>query len=120
MKLPGGAGNVQRLVDDHYVSLYRYAFRLAGSSADAEDLTQEAFCQAQLKLGQLRDPARAKAWLYSILRTVARGATGDGQQPQGRHHCAKPAQAASRGSACSHLERPPARPVKRTPAALPQ
>jgi RNA polymerase sigma-70 factor (ECF subfamily) len=61
---------VQQLVDEHYVPLYRYAFRLSGSSTDAEDLTQEAFCQAQVKLGQLRDPSRAKAWLFSILRNA--------------------------------------------------
>jgi RNA polymerase sigma-70 factor (ECF subfamily) len=61
---------VERLVDDHYVSLYRYAYRLSGSSTDAEDLTQDAFCQAQLKLGQLRDAGRAKAWLFSILRNT--------------------------------------------------
>jgi len=61
---------VQKLVDAHYQSLYCYAYRLTGSSNDAEDLTQEAFCQAQLKLGQLRDPDRAKAWLFSILRNA--------------------------------------------------
>jgi RNA polymerase sigma-70 factor (ECF subfamily) len=68
MTLPGSQRSVQRLVEDHYASLYRYAYRLTGSAADAEDLTQETFCQAQLKLGQLRDPGRAKAWLFSILR----------------------------------------------------
>jgi RNA polymerase sigma-70 factor (ECF subfamily) len=63
--------SVQKLVDEHYRSLYRYAFRLTGGSAvDAEDLTQEAFCQAQAKLGQLRDVQRAKAWLFSILRNA--------------------------------------------------
>jgi RNA polymerase sigma-70 factor (ECF subfamily) len=61
---------VQRLVDEHYVALYRYAYRLSGSSADAEDLTQEAFCKAQLNFGQLRDPSRAKPWLFSILRNA--------------------------------------------------
>jgi len=70
MGLPGSAAKVQRLVDDHYVSLYRYAYRLSGSAADAEDLTQEAFCKAQLQLGQLRDQGRAKAWLFSILRNA--------------------------------------------------
>ncbi len=70
MGLPGSQRTVQRLVDDHYVALYRYAFRLSGTAADAEDLTQEAFCKAQLNLSQLRDPARAKAWLFSILRNV--------------------------------------------------
>ncbi len=47
-------GGVQQLVEEHYASLYRYAFRLTGSAADAEDLTQEVFCKAQLKQGQLR------------------------------------------------------------------
>src|SRR5947209_13374589 len=68
MGLPGSQRCVQQLVDAHYQALYRYAYRLSGSAADAEDLTQEAFCKAQLNLSQLRDPARAKAWLFSILR----------------------------------------------------
>src|ERR1700676_5578080 len=70
MQWPGGKRNVQKLVEEHYSSLYRYAFRLSGSPADAEDLTQETFCQAQAKLGQLRDRDRAKAWLFSILRNA--------------------------------------------------
>jgi RNA polymerase sigma-70 factor (ECF subfamily) len=68
MGIPGSRQTVQRLVDDYYVALYRYAFRLSGSSADAEDLTQETFCSAQAKFFQLRDPGRARAWLFSILR----------------------------------------------------
>jgi RNA polymerase sigma-70 factor (ECF subfamily) len=70
MKLPGSRRHVQQLVEDHYTALYRYAFRLTGSAADAEDLTQDTFCQAQMKLGQLRDAGRAKAWLFSILRNA--------------------------------------------------
>ncbi len=68
MGLAGSQRNVQQLVDDHYTALYRYAFRLTGSAADAEDLTQETFCTAQRKLRQLREPSRAKPWLFSILR----------------------------------------------------
>src|SRR6266852_5399855 len=68
MGLPGSQRNVQKLVDDHYESLYRYAYRLSGRAADAEDLTQEAFCKAQRNLSQLRDAARAKPWLFTILR----------------------------------------------------
>jgi RNA polymerase sigma-70 factor (ECF subfamily) len=68
MGLPGSQRDVERLVHEHYACLYRYAFRLTGSAADAEDLTQETFCTAQRKLGQLRDAGRAKAWLFSILR----------------------------------------------------
>jgi RNA polymerase sigma-70 factor, ECF subfamily len=70
MGLPGSRRNVQHLVEEHYASLYRYAYRLSGRAADAEDLTQEAFCKAQLSLSQLRDPARAQAWLFRILRNV--------------------------------------------------
>jgi RNA polymerase sigma-70 factor (ECF subfamily) len=70
MGLPGSQRSVERLVDEWYASLYRYAFRLAGSAADAEDLTQEAFCKVQLHLSDLRDPSRAKAWLFRILRNL--------------------------------------------------
>jgi RNA polymerase sigma-70 factor (ECF subfamily) len=70
MAKPGSPQAMQRLVEDYYVPLYRYAYRLSGSSADAEDLTQETFCKAQLHYGQLRDPSRAKPWLFRILRNV--------------------------------------------------
>ena len=70
MSLPGRQRRIQELVEQHYQPLYRYAYRLSGSAADAKDLTQDAFCQAQLKLNQLRDPGRAKAWLFSILRNA--------------------------------------------------
>ncbi len=70
MGVPGSRRTVERLVDEYYASLYRYAFRLTGSAADAEDLTQEAFCAAQANLHQLRDPARVKSWLFSILRNA--------------------------------------------------
>ena len=70
MEWPGNRRSVQKLVDAHYEQLFRYAFRLSGSQADAEDLTQEVFCKAQLRIHQLRDPARVKPWLFSILRNA--------------------------------------------------
>ncbi|MCS6977493.1 MAG: sigma-70 family RNA polymerase sigma factor [Gemmatales bacterium] len=60
--------SVAQLVERYYASLYRYAYRLSGSQADAEDLTQETFLRATAKLGQLRDPDKARPWLFSILR----------------------------------------------------
>src|SRR3712207_6646528 len=62
--------SIQQLVEAHYQALYRFAYRLSGSAVEAEDLTQEAFCQAQRNLSQLRDVARAKAWLFTILRNA--------------------------------------------------
>src|SRR5476651_2130949 len=61
---------IEALVEAHYAALYRYAYRLSGSSQQAEDLTQETFCLAQSKLHQLREPERAKSWLFSILRNA--------------------------------------------------
>lgn len=66
----GIAVGLHQLIDAHYEALYRYAFRLSGSAADAEDLTQETFGKALARLDQLREPDRAKAWLYRILRNA--------------------------------------------------
>lgn len=68
MGLPDGLRSIASLVDAYYEPLYRYAYRLTASAADAEDLTQDTFCKAQTQLRQLRDPERAKAWLFRILR----------------------------------------------------
>jgi len=70
MGAAGSRRGIAPLVDEHYQSLYRYAYRLSGAAADAEDLTQEAFCKAQAQLATLRDPDRAKPWLFSILRNA--------------------------------------------------
>jgi RNA polymerase sigma-70 factor (ECF subfamily) len=70
MALPGSQRMVSRLVTEHYQSLYRYAYRLCGSAADAEDLVQETFCKAQMRFSQLHDVARARAWLFAILRNA--------------------------------------------------
>lgn len=70
MGLPGGSNAIQRLVEENWIPLYRYAYRLSGSNADAEDLVQDTFCQAQESLKQLRDPERARPWLFKILRNA--------------------------------------------------
>jgi RNA polymerase sigma-70 factor (ECF subfamily) len=61
---------IEALVEAHYAALFRYAYRLSGSSQEAEDLTQDTFCLAQNKLHQLREMERAKSWLFSILRNA--------------------------------------------------
>ena len=59
---------VTELIGQHYELLYRVSFRLTGSVADAEDLTQQTFLTAQQKLEQLRQTESAKSWLLAILR----------------------------------------------------
>ncbi len=63
-----GVSPIARLVVDHHAEVYRYAYRLTGTTADAEDLTQQTFLNAQMKLSQLRSSDAARAWLFAILR----------------------------------------------------
>jgi RNA polymerase sigma-70 factor (ECF subfamily) len=58
------------LVERYYALLYRYAYRLTGSEADAEDLTQQTFLTAQAKWDQLREEDKAKSWLFTIARNA--------------------------------------------------
>lgn len=68
MGLPVGSPGVRELIDSHYESLYRYAYRLSGAAADAEDLVQETFGKAITRLHQLRQADHARQWLFRILR----------------------------------------------------
>ena len=67
----GGPAEVDfsALVVAHHAALYRYAYRLCGCAAEADDLTQQAFLVAQQKLHQLREADRAAAWLFAVLRS---------------------------------------------------
>lgn len=57
-----------QLVRDHSADLYRFAFRWCGQSHCAEDLVAEAFTEAWKALPKLKDTAKARAWLFQILR----------------------------------------------------
>jgi RNA polymerase sigma-70 factor, ECF subfamily len=58
------------LVEQHYELVYRMAYRLSGSAADAEDLTQQVFLKACAKCDQIRNPQAVRSWLLTILRHV--------------------------------------------------
>lgn len=60
---------LERLIQTHHVPLYRYAYRLSGSAADAEDLVQQVFVIACRKLDQVREPEHVTAWLFTVLRS---------------------------------------------------
>jgi RNA polymerase sigma-70 factor (ECF subfamily) len=57
----------QQLVDAHYEALYRFALSLARRDADACDLVQQTFYLWATHGHSLRDPAAAKAWLFTTL-----------------------------------------------------
>ena len=52
---------------DHFsAAIHSFAYRLLGNQEDADDVTQEAFIKVYYRLGQLRDAARLRPWLYRI------------------------------------------------------
>jgi RNA polymerase sigma factor (sigma-70 family) len=57
----------EKLVEDHYASLYRFAYSLSGKEADAWDLTQQTFSRWAEKGDSLRDKSKAKSWLFTTL-----------------------------------------------------
>ena len=57
------------LVREYYVSTYRYAYRLCGNQADAEDLTQQTFLVVQTKLHQVRERQKVQRWIFVVLRS---------------------------------------------------
>jgi RNA polymerase sigma-70 factor (ECF subfamily) len=65
----GSPVSVRQLVVDHHAMIYRLAFRLTGNQADAEDVAQQTFLQAQQNLHQLRTPENPVPWLCAIARS---------------------------------------------------
>lgn len=61
---------IAEVIAEHHAVIYRYALRLCGNAADAEDLCQQTFLTAHRKLHQLRDPGRVRGWLCQILRNA--------------------------------------------------
>lgn len=69
----GAAARVRRFevqILPHLPDLYRAARRLVRSTSDAEDLVQETCLKAFGAIDQLRNPDAAKAWLFTVLRSV--------------------------------------------------
>jgi RNA polymerase sigma-70 factor, ECF subfamily len=65
---PKPSADLPHLVAEHADALYRYAFRLTGAAADADDLTQQTFLIAHRKIDQLRDERSARVWLMTVMR----------------------------------------------------
>ena len=66
-KVCGGDGNAfQSLVDRHSKYVFHVAFRLTGSSQDAEDVVQETFLKAYRQLSRFEARADFRTWLHRI------------------------------------------------------
>jgi len=57
----------KELVDRWYEPLCRFAYSLSRNDSEAKDLTQNAFLKWARQGRGLRDSARAKTWLFSVV-----------------------------------------------------
>ena len=67
----GDADAFETLVGRHEGRVYRLAYRLTGSDADAQDVLQDAFLAAYRGLASFRGAARFSTWLYRIATNAA-------------------------------------------------
>lgn len=60
-----------RLITDNLRRIFLLIYRMVGSVADAQDLTQETFIKALQRRDQLKDAERAAQWLSRIAANTA-------------------------------------------------
>lgn len=97
------AALVGRYRDDYT----RFAVRVLGSHADADEALQSAFLRAYRRMAACRDPARFGAWIYQIVVNECRAA-------QSSEATAAPCRHASRAAERTPArEAPPCRPAPR-------
>ena len=62
----GDAQAFQRLYDKHRRRVYSLCLRMTSNTAEAEDLTQEAFLQLFRKIGTFRGESAFSTWLHRL------------------------------------------------------
>jgi RNA polymerase sigma factor (sigma-70 family) len=65
--------DLDRLAEQHYAALYRFALSLSGHESDASDLVQETFFLLATKGHQLHDSTKVKSWLFTTLYRLFTG-----------------------------------------------
>ncbi len=85
----GDADAFERLLEVHYDTLYRFAYRWSGDRADAEDITQQACIKLAGAVASYRFESAFTSWLYPVVVNCAR----DWAREQDRYarHVAEPA-----------------------------
>jgi len=68
----GDSKSFAALVDRHYLTAYRFAYKWCKCREDAEDITQEVFVRLAGKLQLFDRRCRFTTWLYGITANCAR------------------------------------------------
>jgi len=69
----GDTAGLGALLERHRSRMHAIAVSILGHGPQAEDAVQDACLIALRRIGELRDPAAARAWLTTILVNVCRG-----------------------------------------------
>jgi RNA polymerase sigma-70 factor, ECF subfamily len=69
--LAGDRDAYRLLMDRHFCSVTRVAFRITGNQADAEEAAQEAFLRAYNKLPSFRQDSAFSTWIMRIAMNTA-------------------------------------------------
>src|ERR1043165_1444096 len=84
----GDVPSFAELLDLHYDTIYRFAWKWCGHRANAEDIAQQSCIKLAASLAQFRFQAAFTSWLYQLVIRCAQ----DWQRAQQRHdHDAPPA-----------------------------
>ncbi len=77
----GDAAAFSCLVECHYDTLYKFAYRWCGDQTDAEDIAQLACMKLARAIGQYRAESAFTSWLYRLVINCAK----DWRRSQERH-----------------------------------
>ena len=77
----GHPASFAELVDLHYDTIYRFAWKWCGHRTDAEDIAQQACIKLAQSLTQFRFQSAFTSWLYKLVVSCAQ----DWQRAQKRH-----------------------------------
>ncbi len=66
-----GFDDFEQLVRENQRVVYHIALSVLGNAADAEDITQDAFARAYVKIATLREPEKFRAWVCQVSRRLA-------------------------------------------------
>ncbi|MBW3622441.1 MAG: sigma-70 family RNA polymerase sigma factor [Armatimonadetes bacterium] len=66
----GDSEALHQLLDPHWETVYRLAYRITGHVEDAEDLAQEAFVRIIHRLHTFRGECEFRTWVYRVALNV--------------------------------------------------
>ena len=81
----GDADAFEQLLERHYDTLSRFAYRWCGNRENAEDITQQACLKLARALASYRFESAFTTWLYRVVINCAR----DWSRSEGRHASAE-------------------------------